>query len=80
LAPEGLDRLNPKLLQKLGGNCAQVMGVGVHTQRAIGAVQPSRASAERENEREVRDYRDGKGRRNRREREVWSKKNEKKVA
>jgi hypothetical protein len=53
-----------------------VVGVGgrvahaARAQRTIGAEQPSRASAERESEREAREYMDGTGRRNRREREV----------
>jgi hypothetical protein len=71
LAPESLDRLNPKLVQKFIGEWAQVMGVCVRVARAacappaIGVVQPSHASAERKNERKAREYRDGTGRRNR---------------
>jgi hypothetical protein len=52
LAPNGLDRLNPNLVQKPIGAMGTSYGVGVCAARAIWAAQPTRASAERENERE----------------------------
>jgi hypothetical protein len=69
----GAQRAGPIEPQILGF-CTNVMGSACaqRPQRAIGAVQPTRArtSAEHENEREAREYRDGTGRSNCREREV----------
>jgi hypothetical protein len=47
-APEGLDRFNPKLVQKPIG----AMSTSYRGRRANRGAQPARASAERENERE----------------------------
>jgi hypothetical protein len=78
LAPEGLDRLNPKLVQNLIGEMGTSYGdcVGVaRAPRAISA-RPTRNQGsaavprKRENEHEAREYMDGTGRRNCREREV----------
>jgi hypothetical protein len=62
LAPKRLDRLNPKLIQKPIGPMDTSYGVGVRN--------PGGAAVPRENEREAREYRDGTGRRNRRERKA----------
>jgi hypothetical protein len=68
--PNGWVDRGPNWYKHSFGQWEEVMGVCVRAARAIGVVQPSRASAEHENEREGREYRDGTGRRNRREREV----------
>jgi hypothetical protein len=66
LVPEWLDRLNPKLVQKLIGEMGTIYG-GL---RARSARNRGGAAVPRDNERDAREYRDGTGRRNRRVREV----------
>jgi hypothetical protein len=79
LTPNGLDRLNPKLVQNPIGAMGTSYGVDVRAALSARSAQLGRlsrpvrsrsASTERENEREAREYRDGTGRSNCREREV----------
>jgi hypothetical protein len=68
--PNGWTDRDPHWYKHSLGQSAQVMGVGERVARAIGAAQPSPASAKRENERKAREYMNETWRHNRREREA----------